>query len=216
MSDSLFLWYDRIMKRWKKAISIALGLVFLLYSILAIAVGLRVYRDTSHPADAILILGAKSYKGTTYNPCLVARVKHGVELYQTGFASTIIVSGGNDKEDGSNEAATMRRIALSLGVPMEAILTENTSTSTFENFMNSKKIMDQNQFHSAIIVTEPFHMPRAAMVARRVGMPAFVSPTVDSPCWTRWKFGSRYFLKEPLAIVGYFLTGKLMPAFLAH
>ncbi len=201
------------MKSLKKYTLITAGVSFLIYSSLALAVGMRVYRDTKDHADAILILGAKSYKGTAYNPCLVERVAHGVNLYKQGYASTIIVSGGNDDEDGSNEAATMRRIALGMGVPMEAILTENTSTSTYENFLNTKKIIDKNKWYSVIIVTEPFHMPRAAMVAHRLNVAAFVSPAVDSPCWAKWTFGSRYFLKEPLAIMGYFLTGKLVPAF---
>lgn len=195
-------------KRIKITVLVA-GAVYLFF---AVQVGLRVYRDTRSKADAILVLGAKSYKGDRPNPCLVARVSHGVNLYKQGLAPQLVFSGGNDAEDGANEAETMKKIALELGASPSAILLEKTSKSTYENFVNAKKLLDaQKKFSSIIIVTEPFHMPRAAMVARMVKLPAFVSPAVDSPCWTRWKFASRYFLKEPLAILWYFVAGRLAP-----
>ncbi len=179
------------------------------YVSLAIFLGKDVYLDTKIPSDVILVLGAKAYHGQNYNPCLVSRVEHAVDLYKARLAPNILVSGGFDTEDNVNETETMKKIAVGLGVPESDILLEPSSTSTYENIHFSGTLMDSLGLHSAIIVSEPFHSPRAALVAEKAGLQYLVSPAVDSPCWTRWTFLSRYFLKEPLAVLLYKIEGKL-------
>jgi uncharacterized SAM-binding protein YcdF (DUF218 family) len=189
----------------------AIASICSLYIVVAIYVGMHVYDDTAKRSDVIIVLGAKSYKNRTreYNPCLVERVNHGVELYKKGLAGTLLFTGGDDTEDGSNEAETMKEIAVKQGIPESSVALENHSTSTYENFMLSKKIMDTHGWKSAVVVTEPFHSPRASLVAMHEGIDASVSPATESQCWNRWTFLSRYFLKEPIAIFVYKLTGKL-------
>lgn len=187
---------------------ICIGLTSI-YVMLTVYVGLNVYVDNKTKSDAILVLGARSYKGANYNPCLVARVEHAVELYKQGYANKIIMSGGDDREDHKNEALTMQQIAQKLQVPMKDIILEDKATSTYENMVFSNKIMQLQQIKSVIIVTEPFHSPRAALVARKASLDYSISPTLTSQCWLRWKYGSRFFLKEPLAILEYFILGKI-------
>jgi uncharacterized SAM-binding protein YcdF (DUF218 family) len=185
------------------------GVFISIYLFLAFYVGISAGFDTKVNSDAILVLGAKSYKGDSYNPCLVSRVTHAAQLYKAKYAPKIIVSGGNDGEDGVNEAETMKQIAINLGVNPEDILLEKKATSTFENFTYSKDILKDNNLNSVIIVTEPFHIKRAALVADKLGLNYTVSPASESPCWTKWKYLSRYFLKEPLAIIWYKFQNKL-------
>lgn len=182
---------------------------FFIYLSVALYVGKNVYTDSKKRADTILVLGAKSYMNGHYNPCLEARVQHAVNLYKQGFGKKIIMSGGNDKEDNKNEATTMKQIAEELKVPSSDIILENKSTSTYENVLFSGKIMHQLGLNSVIIVTEPFHSPRASLIAKKMKFNYTVSPTLTSQCWQRWKYGSRYFLREPFAIVGYYIEGKI-------
>lgn len=196
----------------KKITSVLLFLCscfLIFYSSILFYVGRRVYLDDKKQMDAILVLGAKSYKGITYNPCLKSRVEHAVDLYNQGFAKKIIMSGGNDLEDKKNEAETMKKIAQELKVPAKDIIIENESSSSYENILFSKKIMQNQDIKSVIIVTEPFHSPRASLIAKKINLNFSISPTLTSQCWLRWKFGSRYFLREPLAIIQYFLQGKI-------
>ena len=196
----------------KKIISIFLFLCscfLILYFLILFYVGGRVYSDNKKQSDAILVLGAKSYKGTKYNPCLEARVEHAVNLFNQGFAKKIIMSGGDDVEDNKNEAETMKKIAQELKVSGKDIITEKRSTSSYENILFSKTIMKKQNIKSVIVVTEPFHSPRAFLVAKKAELNFSVSPTLTSQCWLRWKFGSRYFLREPLAIIQYFIQGKI-------
>jgi uncharacterized SAM-binding protein YcdF (DUF218 family) len=190
--------------------SLILFIFFLgIYLFLLFYVGQTANTDPKAKADAILVLGAKSYHGSSYNPCLVSRVAHAVDLYNADYAPKILFSGGTDKEDQVNEAETMQKIASDSGVPENNILLETKSTSTYENLLFSQKVLQSNNLNSIIIVTEPFHVARTALVAKKIGLNFSVSPASDSPCWTKWKYLSRYFLKEPFAILWYKIQNKL-------
>jgi uncharacterized SAM-binding protein YcdF (DUF218 family) len=188
----------------------SLLLIFLVaYFSVAFYVGKQAERDTKTKSDAILVLGARSYIEGSHNPCLKARVLHAVELYRDGYAQKIIFSGGDDKEDTVNEAETMQKIAISNGVLSNRIIMEKTATSTYENFSLSQKLLAENNVKSVIIVTEPFHMARASLVAKKLGYNYSVSPAEKSPCWQPNKYFTKYFLKEPFAITAYKLQNKL-------
>ncbi len=167
--------------------------------------------DTARTSDVIMILGEESYWGERYNPCLVARVNHGVALYKKGYASKLLMSGGYDENKPQhNEAETMKEIALARGVPEEDILLEKNSTSTYENLIFSRPLLEQNNLSSVLLVTAPFHSPRAAWTAsKQLDMPVSVSPSTTNPCWEQYTYLSRYMLREPVALIYYTLLGRL-------
>jgi uncharacterized SAM-binding protein YcdF (DUF218 family) len=197
------------MKKFIQPISTILIVSIIIYLSLAFVVGNRAEIDTKKRSDVILILGARSYIDKKYNPCLEARVAHAVDLYKQGYASKIIVSGGNDIEDNVNEAETMKEIAIEKGVKTSDVLMEKSATSTYENFLFSQEIITTNKLKSVIIVTEPFHMPRASLIADKLQYTYTISPTRESSCWQADKYFSKYFLKESLAILQYKLQNKL-------
>ena len=140
---------------------------------------------------------------------MVSRISHAVDLYKEKYAPKILVSGGFDKEDHINEAQIMKKIAIEHGVAARDIILETSSTSTYENLLFSHEIMNRQHLRSVLLVTEPFHSPRASLVATKLGFTYTVSPAVDSICWLQGKYLSKYFLKEPLAIIIYKLENKL-------
>jgi uncharacterized SAM-binding protein YcdF (DUF218 family) len=184
--------------------------IFLIsYLALALYIGNKAEEDTKMKADALLVLGARSYIDGKYNPCLEARVEHAVDLYKANYAHKLIVSGGNDHEDNANEAETMKKIAVEKGVKPNDILMEKTATSTYENFTHSQSILTNNKLKSVIVVTEPFHMARSILIAEKLNYNFTVSQAADSPCWKPQKYMTKYFLKEPIAIMLYKLQNKL-------
>jgi uncharacterized SAM-binding protein YcdF (DUF218 family) len=197
----------------RKKISVAVCIVgsigLLVYLIVALYVAKQAELANEKKSDAILVLGARSYINGQYNPCLLARVRHATDLFKKGYAKKLVVTGGNDVEDGVNEAETMEKIAASFGVKASDIFKESFATSTYENFTLSKTILEKNNLQSVIIVSEPFHMARASLIAQRLGYVANVSPAKDSPCWMHARYLSKYFLKEPIAIMLYKFQGKL-------
>jgi uncharacterized SAM-binding protein YcdF (DUF218 family) len=184
-------------------------LILIAYISIAVSVGIHAEKDTAKKSDAIMVLGARSYINGDYNPCLKARVIQAVALYKKSYAQKLIFTGGNDSEDNANEAETMKKIAVENGVKGEDILLEKKATSTYENFTLSKPILAKNKLHTILLVTEPFHMARATLVADKQHYTYTTSPATQSPCWQPNKYISKYFLKEPFAIAAYKLQDKL-------
>ncbi|MFA6250811.1 MAG: YdcF family protein [Candidatus Shapirobacteria bacterium] len=169
----------------------------------------QVNQDSKQKSDVIIVLGAKvNLTPQTINPCLVSRVSRGVDLYNQGYSNKIIFSGGTDHEDGAVEAEAMKQMAIDSGVSLSDILTESTSSSTYENLINSRQLMKQNNFQTALIVTETFHSPRASLIAKKLKLDYSVSPA-DSICWSKWKYLSWRLWREPLALVIYFIKGQI-------
>lgn len=184
-------------------------------------------QDTKVKSDVILVLGGHVISGTScvgpvcktkgfvikphYNPCVVARVDHAVALYKDHYASKILMSGGTDEENNANEAETMKKMALQAGIPPEAILVEKKSTSTYENFKLSKEILDKADLHSVIVVTEPYHIARAGLVASKLKYTYTLSPAVESVCWNQNNFFANwnFVKKEVPAIIGYKILNKI-------
>jgi uncharacterized SAM-binding protein YcdF (DUF218 family) len=58
----------------------------------------------------------------------------------------------------------MMQQALSQGIPESSILLEDRSLSTFENAKYSLKIVEDQGYKSAIVVTSPYHTRRASII----------------------------------------------------
>lgn len=184
-------------------------LALLIYLALFAWVASRATLETAVVSDVAIVLGAAAYYNGAWNPCLVARVEQGVALLKAGTVKRLILSGGVDIEDGASEAGVMREIALRFGADADALLLEKKATSTAENLEFSRKLMAHEGLQSAIIVSDPYHLPRASLIARQLGLEFTVSPALNSPCWIRGRGFSRFTLREPLAIIDNWLRGNL-------
>jgi uncharacterized SAM-binding protein YcdF (DUF218 family) len=200
------------MKRWTW---LGLGLVAagtLLYGSLLVLVALGTGQNQAQKADAVIVLGAQAYyPAGRWNPCLKARVERGVELIQAGYAPVLVLSGGVDKEDGAIEAQVMQDIAAAAGLSRNQTLLEPHSTSTAENLRLSVALLikKQPEFKRVMVVSDPYHLARAGMLARKIGLEATLVGAPKSPCWARFGLFSRFALREPLAMVENFLRGDL-------
>ena len=69
------------------------------------------------------------------------------------------------------------------GVPTSAITLEEHALNTMQNIQYSRAIMRANNWHTVILVTEPNHIKRAALIARDAGLTITLSPVTESPGW---------------------------------
>ncbi len=185
--------------------SAILLLVFVTLAILYQRVDARSRVDGARRADAIIVLGSAVWPGGRPSPSLYARTQHAIELYQSGYAPYLIFCGGVGGNLPS-EAEAMRRLAASAGVPADALVLEDKSHSTEENLANAKALMDARGLRSAIIVSDPFHLLRAEIIARDLGMNAYGSGASDSPTYTRAAMRTWYTAREAIALVWYYGT----------
>ena len=161
-------------------------------------------RDEAQKADAIVVLGAAQYVGRP-SPVLRARVDHAVSLWKRGLAPTLILTGGTGVGDTTSEAAVARKYAMSRGVPDRAIVLEMNGRTTSESMRAVARIMGNREQKSLILVSDPFHMLRLSILARRHGLEPYMSPTRTSPITPnreeRWKYVVSESVKVPLASI---------------
>ena len=150
--------------------------------------------DTRQSAQAIVVLGAAPYDGRP-SPVLRARVDHAIQLWRRGLAPRLIVTGGSGTGDTTTEAAVERRYAIAHGVPGSAIMQEPESRSTSESLRNVAAMMGESS-REVILVSDPFHMLRLSILARRFGLRPRSSPTRTSPISANRALYWRYTLQE--------------------
>ena len=156
-------------------------------------------RDEARPATAIVVLGAAQYVGRP-SPVLRARLDHAIELWRAGLAPRMIVTGGRGDGDTTSEAAVSRRYVLRRGVPDSAIVLENTGRTTRESLQGVAAIMSHQSKRDVILVSDPFHMLRLSIVARRLGLEPLTSPTRTSPISQSRDQAWRYIVNESLKV----------------
>jgi uncharacterized SAM-binding protein YcdF (DUF218 family) len=157
--------------------------------------------DTRKPAHAIVVLGAAQWDGKP-SPVLRARVDHAIQLWRRGLAPLLIVTGGRGPGDTTTEAAVERRYAMSHGIPASAIRVEAESRSTSESLRNVAAMMHSST-REVILVSDPFHMLRLSILARRFGLRPRTSPTRTSPISANraefWRYTLHESWKVPVA-----------------
>jgi uncharacterized SAM-binding protein YcdF (DUF218 family) len=126
-------------------------------------------RDMARPSDAIVVLGAAQYAGRP-SPVLKARLDHALGLWKKGMAKRLVLTGGRGTGDTISEAAVGRRYAMRAGVADSAILLENEGRTTSESIATVAAIMSEKKLERAILVSDPFHMLRLQILAKRYGV----------------------------------------------
>ena len=102
-------------------------------------------------------------------------------MFKAGKAPTIIFTGGYGDGAPYAESEVGAMYAMKAGVDENAILIEKRSRSTQQNLLEAKALMNSTGLSgSAIIVSDPLHLKRAATMAKDLGITAVTSPTPTS------------------------------------
>ena len=113
-----------------------------------------------------IVFGAGLWRNGAPTPVLIDRVTTAANLYFAGKVEKLLFSGDNRFVD-YNEPEAMRQLALSLGVPAEAIIRDYAGRRTFDTCYRAKAIFGVDE---AILVTQAFHMPRALYLCNHLGV----------------------------------------------
>lgn len=122
----------------------------------------------------------------------VNTAKHGIEfnaaadrfletlrLAQKYPQSRILISGGDGSLSGGYEgdAAASARFFPAFGIPRERLVEETTSRTTFENALNTKKLLESQGLANCLLITSGYHMPRSVGIFRKQGIEIAPWPT---------------------------------------
>ena len=117
-------------------------------------------------ADAIVVfaggVGESGKAGQGYEE----RVDYAVKLYRQGYAAHLIFSSGT--QFVFNEAEVMKSLAVSLGVPGDAIISEEKAANTYQNVKFTKEILDKRSWKKVLLISSPYHMGRVSLVVKKI------------------------------------------------
>ena len=161
----------------------SLGLIVLIAAVYFVVSLLQVWNTgrsaDRQPVGAIVVLGAAQYDGRP-SPQLQARLDHALELWNLNLASYIVVTGGKQEGDRFTEAAASRKFLESSGVASDLIFEENSGTTTYASLFAVSQVVRDLEIDRVLIVSDPFHLLRAELIANEVGLKASSSATQSS------------------------------------
>lgn len=119
--------------------------------------------------DCILVLGCKVGADGTLSHMLEDRLRQGVALYDLGAAPKLLMSGDHGTKE-YDEVDAMKRYAVDAGISSQDVFMDHAGFSTYESVYRAKEVFGVQR---VIIVTQEYHLYRALMVARRMGLEAY-------------------------------------------
>jgi len=177
-------------------------------------IGLRlgnflVVQDDPAPAEVIHVIAGNDY-----------RTEYAILLYKQGLARKIFFTGGWCTFHKYNHGEHGMQLALSQGVPPEAIAFDDSPVlSTYDEAILFKKYLDKNlpASQTIIVVSDPFHMRRARWTNEMIfgkGMKISMLPVPfdQTPFKQRWwtdGASRRYVRDEYIKMVFYYFRYQL-------
>ena len=127
----------------------------------------RIYTPAAVPGRRVaIVFGAGLSRSGKPTPVLADRVTAAANLYLAGKVEKLLMSGDN-RFVNYNEPEAMRKLAVSLGVPNDAIVLDYAGRRTYDTCYRARAIFQVDQ---AILVTQAFHMPRALYLCGHLGV----------------------------------------------
>ena len=118
--------------------------------------------------NCILILGAGVW-GNSPSHMLEDRLLEGVNLYNKGISSKIIVSG-NHRDEQYNEVKVMKDFLIAKGIPSKDIFMDHAGFSTYDSFYRAKYIIKEKKL---VVVTQKYHLYRSLYIAKKLKLEAY-------------------------------------------
>ena len=118
--------------------------------------------DDPKPSDLIFVFGGKT----------AARPERAAQLYHNALSAHILMSGGNAiyaQDQSLKEAAIYRDLAITAGVPHDAIILEDRSITVPDNIRVSLNMLDASgqSFSSIILVNSPYTQRRGWSIFKK-------------------------------------------------
>ena len=172
----------------------------------ALAIWWNARQDSRPRSDAIVVLGSAQYNGVP-SSIFAARLEHAKKLFDAGVAPVIVTVGGKAAGDQFTEAEAGEEYLAQEGVPSDALLAVPEGADTLESMRAVSTAFDENGWHSAVLVSDPWHVMRAQRMAQDAGIDASSSPTRQGPAVQTRTTQFRYILRETAAYLLYRATG---------
>lgn len=180
-----------------KILIILFSVLFIIFFTLFFVTMIKIIGAVKHKAKdetTVIVLGCR-VKGSVPSKALVKRCLAAAEYMKENKKAVVILSGGQGDDEDISEAECIYNLMTSFGIENVRLFKEEKSTSTYENMLYSKQIIDTLELSKNVAVaTSEYHLLRAKMYAEKIGLkasslPAKSVPILRVPYFTREVFG---------------------------
>jgi uncharacterized SAM-binding protein YcdF (DUF218 family) len=126
--------------------------------------------------DVLIVLSGSSANDGIIGESSYLRAQYAVLAYRRDGFRTIVLSGGGQPIPA---AMAMRDFMVGQGVPPGVIITETASTSTRQNGLYTRKLLEDLP-GKKVLLTSDYHMFRAYRVFRKLGLEVAPRPIPDA------------------------------------
>ncbi len=133
--------------------------------------------DAVPPEPVAIVFGAGLLRNGAVTPELSERVEQAAQLYFAHKVDKLLFSGDN-RVVSHNEPGAMRKYALQLGVPEDAIVQDYAGRRTYDTCYRARAIFG---VRTAVLVTQSYHLPRALYTCNLLGIDAVGVPANRTP-----------------------------------
>lgn len=108
----------------------------------------------------------------------VERIIAGIQIVKQGYTRTLLISGGTGSlyHQETKEAPLLRQFAINFGIPESQILMESISRNTYENAVQTQRLIQEHGLSQIILVTTAIHLPRAMACFHKLGIEPIAYP----------------------------------------
>lgn len=183
----------KISLRLEVSVITLLAAAFIIFCVVEAAIAFHSFSLEKQSTDYVIVLGYQTQDGEI-SATLEHRLDKAYEYAKVHPNTVFILSGGRNGDDEISEAQVMYDYLKKRGVPEYQMIKEEESTSTYENLVYSKDIIDEREktrrewirnlmSRSGYlsppdeevtirvgIITSNFHVLRAKGIARHIGI----------------------------------------------
>ncbi|MFE2880146.1 vancomycin high temperature exclusion protein [Streptomyces roseus] len=134
-------------------------------------------------AEVAVVFGAGLWNGRP-TPYLARRLDAAVELYRTGKAKVVLVTGDNGRTE-YDEPDAMRTYLTAHGVPDDRVVSDYAGFDTWDSCVRAKEIFGVKR---AVLISQGFHIRRAVALCGAAGLDAY-GVGVDDEHDATWYYG---------------------------
>ncbi len=147
----------------------------------SVAVELDGHRERGGHGDVAVVLGSRVDADGQPSARLRARLERGLQVWRGHRAPRLIVSGGRFR--GVDEAHVMKAWLLAHGVPDSVVTEDPHGRNTWESARFTRAWLTRHGGHSAIAVSQYFHLPRCRLAFARHGIDTVYTAGPDFAEW---------------------------------
>jgi uncharacterized SAM-binding protein YcdF (DUF218 family) len=184
--------------------------------------GITLKKDLKTSYDyGIVLSGMLTYdkKNETINfGTATDRILQTLELYKEGYIEKIFISGGSGEvfNQEFKESLILKELLITLDIPENDIIIDLKSRNTYENAIETAKILNPKENNSTyLLITSGFHMRRATGCYKKQGFD-FDIYTTDNYSQSRLFTPDMLIVPQPLALSGWTLLIHEITGFIVY